>query len=136
MKSKKVILDTNLWISFLISKDFSFLDHFIEKDKIKLIFSEELFSEFLSVAKRSKFKKYFTAKDIKHLALIINKYGILVNVKTDINKCRDRKDNFLLNLAVDGNADYLATGDGDLLEVKTIGKTKILTINELIDEIK
>jgi len=34
MKSKKVILDKNLWISFLISRDFSFLDKYIETGKI------------------------------------------------------------------------------------------------------
>jgi len=26
MKSKKIILDTNIWISFIITKDYSFLD--------------------------------------------------------------------------------------------------------------
>ena len=64
MKSKKVILDTNLWISFLITRDFSFLDNFIETGKMKLIFSEELFSEFISVTERPKFKKYFTESDV------------------------------------------------------------------------
>jgi putative PIN family toxin of toxin-antitoxin system len=135
MEVKKVILDTNLWISFLISKDFSFLDKFIENGRIKLIFSEELFSEFISVSERPKFQKYFSRSDIKHLTQIMNKYGVLVSVTTDINECRDYKDNFLLNLAIDSKADYIATGDNDLLELKRIGETKILTIRELLDEI-
>jgi len=50
---------------FLISKDLSFLDSFVENAKVKLIFSEELFAEFISVAERPKFKKFFTPKDIK-----------------------------------------------------------------------
>jgi len=41
MKSKKVILDTNLWISFLISKKFNAIDSLLEKGDIILIFSEE-----------------------------------------------------------------------------------------------
>ena len=73
IKSKKVILDTNLWISFLISKDFSFLDEYIETGKLKLIFSEELFGEFITVAERPKFKKYFAESDVKHLIEVINK---------------------------------------------------------------
>jgi uncharacterized protein len=40
MKSKKVILDTNLWISFLISKNYSFLDNYVKNGKVKLIFSK------------------------------------------------------------------------------------------------
>jgi uncharacterized protein len=43
---------------------------------------------------------------------------------------RDSKDNFLLNLAVDGKADYLITGDKDLLEIGQIDKTSILTFKE------
>ncbi len=136
MKNKKVILDTNLWISFLISGNFSFLDNYIEKGRVKLIFSEELFGEFILVSSRPKFKKYFSENDIKDLIRIIEKYGVLVKVTTDINECRDYKDNFLLNLAIDANADYIVTGDNDLLEIKTIGKTKIITISELTEELK
>jgi putative PIN family toxin of toxin-antitoxin system len=131
MKSKNVILDTNLWISFLITKDYSFLDQFVVKGKVKLIFSEELFSEFISIAEGPKFKKYFSKSDITQLIQIIDKYGILIKVTSDINLCRDVKDNFLLNLALDSKADFLVTGDKDLLEIKSIQNTKILTVREL-----
>lgn len=53
-----------------------------------------------------------------------------------LNFCRDEKDNFLLNLAVDGNADYLITGDKDLLVLEKIEKTKILTYSEFVTEIE
>lgn len=132
---KKVILDTNLWISFLISKDYSFLDNFIEKGKVKLIFSEVLFYEFISVTERPKLKKYFTEEELKHVIQIINKYGILINVTSQNAICRDKKDNFLLNLAIDSEADYLVSGDNDLLTIKIIEKTKIITIKELVKEL-
>jgi hypothetical protein len=136
MKSKKVILDTNLWISFLISRDFSFLDNYIETGKMRLIFSEELFSEFISVTERPKFKKYFSESDVRHLIQIIDKFGILVQVTAEINRCRDKKDNFLLSLAIDSKADFLVTGDNDLLDLEQINETKILTIQGLRDELK
>ncbi|HWR95047.1 MAG TPA: putative toxin-antitoxin system toxin component, PIN family [Flavobacterium sp.] len=132
MRNKKIILDTNLWISFLISKDYSFLDNYIEKEKVKLIFSSELFSEFISVTERPKLKKYFSEGDVENLIRIINKYGILVDVSTDIDVCRDKKDNFLLNLAIDCGADYLVTGDNDLLVIKEFQNIKIITIKELV----
>jgi len=135
MKNKNVILDTNLWISFLISKDYSFLDNYVLKEKVKLVFSEELFSEFISIAERPKFKKYFSNSDVDKLIQTIDKYGILIKVSSEIKLCRDIKDNFLLNLAIDSDADFLVTGDKDLLEIKNIRKTKIITIRELMDEL-
>ena len=131
MQSKKIIIDTNIWISFLITRDLSFLDKFIENGKLKLIFSTELYSEFLEVIERPKFRKYFHKSDIQHLTQIIDKFGILVEVTSKTEKCRDTKDDFLINLAIDSNADFLVTGDFDLLEIKQINNTKILKIREL-----
>ena len=135
MKNKYVILDTNIWISFLISKEYSFLDNYVLKGKVKLIFSEELFGEFISITEQPKFTKYFSKSDVDKLIQTIDKYGILIKVTSEIKLCRDIKDNFLLNLAADSNADFLVTGDKDLLEIKNFQKTKILTIRELMDEL-
>lgn len=131
MRSKKVILDTNLWISFLITKDYSFIDKFVKNQKLTLVFSNELIHEFLTVATRPKFQKYFTDQDIQQLLRALEKFAIFVEVNSAIELCRDYKDNFLLNLAVDSKAEFLVTGDSDLLELKKIGNAKILTFREL-----
>lgn len=60
----------------------------------------------------------------------------LLEVESNVSVCRDPKDNFLLALAKDGKADYLITGDQDLLSLKRFGKTKILTIVNFIEAIK
>jgi uncharacterized protein len=57
-------------------------------------------------------------------------------VSSEINECRDFKDNFLLNLAIDSKADYLITGDSDLLVITKIRKTKITTWSDFIEELK
>lgn len=136
MKSKKVILDTNLWISFLISKQLNFIDDLLLEGKFKLIFSKELIDEFLTVAKRSKFEKYFSESNVTALLRLFDKYGKLVEVSSQIKSCRDSKDNFLLNLAVDSKADFLVTGDEDLLVLKKIEKTKIIFWSDFVDELK
>jgi uncharacterized protein len=135
MRSKKIILDTNLWISFLITRKLDFIDALIEKKKIKLIFSDELIEEFLIVAKRPKFEKYFSDSDIKELLLLFKDYGKLIKVKSSVNDCRDIKDNFLLNLAIDGKVDFLVTGDKDLLILEKIKKTKILSMPDFMTKI-
>jgi len=136
MRSKRVILDTNLWISFLISKDLSEIDELIHDGKIKLIFSNELIEEFITVAKRPKFTKYFTDADLTELLRLFDNYGKLIKVKIKITESRDIKDNFLLSLAVESKADFLVTGDSDLLILKKIKKTKIVTWNDFTKEIK
>ena len=132
IKEKRIILDTNLWISFLITKDISKLDNRIFTGETILIFSQELLNEFITVVSRPKFKKYFSQEDIIEILDIIDQQAEFVEVRNDIKKCRDEKDNFLLSLAVDGNADFLITGDEDLLELKEIEKTQIVTINQYL----
>ncbi|MFO7828184.1 MAG: putative toxin-antitoxin system toxin component, PIN family [Bacteroidales bacterium] len=136
MKSKKVILDTNLWISFLITRRHPTLDDYLFNGKIKLVFSKELIEEFLTVAKRPKFEKYFADSDIHDLLQLFDSFGELIIVSSDISACRDPNDNFLLNLAVDSKADFLITGDGDLLTIKKIKKTRILNWTDFLNEIK
>jgi len=52
----RLILDTNLWISFLISSKFEKLDELLFNQKSKLLFSQELLEEFVAVAKRPKLR--------------------------------------------------------------------------------
>ena len=132
MKSKRVILDTNLWISFLISKNLSKLDPFIKNRTLILLFSKESIEEFVDVVERPKFKRFFSQKDIELILNLFDLFGELVNIKSDVNICRDAKDNFLLNLSIDGKADYLVTGDKDLLVLKKIKKTQILTMSQFL----
>lgn len=134
MRSKKIILDTNLWISFLISKKFNSIDKLIENNKITLIFSDELISEFVEVVNRPKFEKYFSKNDIEKILDYFDQYGKLVKVKSDIKICRDEKDNFLLNLSIDSKADYLITGDNDLLVLKKIERTKIMNFTDFLEQ--
>jgi putative PIN family toxin of toxin-antitoxin system len=130
-KSVRIILDTNLWISFLITKNYSKLTSLLLSGQVILIFSQELLEEFIAVTQRPKFEKYFSQLDILTLTELIDRYAEFANVTTKITHCRDEKDNFLLSLAVDGNADYLLTGDSDLLDLKEIGKAKIITLSML-----
>ena len=136
IRRQKIIIDTNLWISFLISKNFIDLDILFEKGKVQLLFSKELIEEFIKVTKRDKFKKFFSESDVEKLLIIFESVGKLIEIKSDIKDCRDVKDNFLLNLAVDGKAKYLITGDKDLLILKKIGKSQIISMSGFMELLK
>ena len=128
----RVIIDTNLWISFLINNDYFKLDKTLSDKLATLLYSQELIDEFIEVAQRPKFRRYFSADDLQALLLAMSDRAIFIDVSSTVTVCRDEKDNFLLALAKDGKASHLITGDKDLLVLKRFGKTKILTITEYL----
>lgn len=133
-KVNRIILDTNLWISFLITKDFSKLDELIFSRQTVLLFSNELLDEFIEVARRPKFRRWFSQTDIERILETISEYANFIIIETETNACSDPKDNFLLSLSVDGNADFLITGDRDLLGLHKFGKTKIVTLTKFLED--
>jgi hypothetical protein len=132
-KSLRIIIDTNLWISYILSKKLDQLDELISSNRSQLLFSLELLEEIEATIKKPKLKKYFDETSLDEMFITFEPFIDLVNVKSKVNICRDSKDDFLLALAKDGKADYLLTGDKDLLEIKKFGKTIILTISEFLE---
>jgi putative PIN family toxin of toxin-antitoxin system len=64
-KPRKIILDTNLFISFLITGNFTKLNQFLFSREWTLIFSDELIRELIEVAHRPKFRRFFATAEIE-----------------------------------------------------------------------
>ena len=56
---RRVIVDTNCWISFLIGKRLSSLVDLLSNERVRLVVCDELLEEIREVTKRRKFAKYF-----------------------------------------------------------------------------
>jgi predicted nucleic acid-binding protein len=56
----------------------------------------------------------------------------MVPITSSIRACRDARDDKLLELAVDGRADLIVTGDLDLLELHPFRGIAILTPNDYL----
>lgn len=130
----RVIIDTNLWISFLLTRDIATLDKLFADNSITLLFSQDLLDEFIEVARRPKFKKYFSLSDLQDLLHELSLRAEFIAVTSAVTACRDPKDNFLLSLAADGKATHLITGDKDLLELGDFEETKIVRISAYFSE--
>ena len=133
-KRNRIVIDTNIWISFLLTKDFSAFDKIVSAPNIKLIFSKALIEEFIEVAQRSKFRKYFPPSELEELLFQMYAHGEFITVTSSTTICRDPKDNFLLSLSKDGKASHLITGDKDLLDLKRFAKTQIVTLKMYLAE--
>ena len=137
MSGVRIVIDTNLWISFLIRDRLSTKsDSFLIDEKFTILFSDELLQEFIEVAKRPKFRKYFPVNVIEALTAYLKEHAEFVSINSQIQVCRDVKDNFLLDLCVDGKADFLLTGDKDLLVLGKVKNTRIVRLADFINEMK
>jgi len=126
MKNKrvKVIFDTNVWISFLIGKRLAKIKQYISDGSIT---TEQLFDEIITVTNREKLKRYFPRESVKELIDLLETISEKYKIKPTNFINRDPKDNFLLDLIDFSKAEYLVTGDKDLLEHNPFKTAKILT---------
>ena len=133
MKNKeiKVIFDTNVWISFLIGRRLSIIKKYISDGNILIVTTEQLFTEIKMVTNREKLKKYFPEESVKELVELLETIALKVEIKPTHFINRDPKDNFLLDLIDYSKADFLVTGDKDLLAHNPFKTAKILTPTEL-----
>lgn len=132
----KAVIDTNIFIGILLkSKNcLKIRDAFLD-GVFDIAISPELLAELIVVAHRPKFKDIFMQPDIKELTELLNSDAIMAGRDREYNpqeynipsSCRDRKDNIVLECAAAVKADFIVTGDKDLLELKSFGKTLILT---------
>lgn len=133
MQSKnkyRVIIDTNIFINFLLTRKVMKLDEMIESGDIRLIYNEELLNELLAVMGRPKMKTFFGEKEIQKLLAQLKIFSAFSVVKTKVVACRDPKEDFFLSLAKQSRADFIVTNNKDLLMLEKFGETKIVTLNE------
>jgi putative PIN family toxin of toxin-antitoxin system len=126
---KKLILDTNWWISFIISKNSGGLPDFFFGN-ILFCFSAELAVEIRSVLQYDRIVNRINSQNLEAYLFFEQNIARFFNVVNDVTICRDKKDNFLLALSTTADEDFLITNDEDLLVLQRYGSTQILTLKE------
>jgi len=137
----RVIIDTNVYISALGFDNIllKLLNICIESKFVQIYISDRIHKEIEEVIFRDSFDK-----KIKNSLSRLEKLEFLQNlrlvtttteVEIQLNICRDPKDDKFLELCNTINADYLITGDKDLLDIKQFESTKILRPSEFILEL-
>ena len=126
-KNIKVIFDTNVWISFLIGKRLSFIKNYISNGQVIIVTTEQLLKEIKEVTNRKPLKKYFPQESVIELLQLLETIAKKVEIEPTNFINRDTKDNFLLDLIDFSKADYLVTGDKDLLVHNPFKSATILT---------
>lgn len=122
----RVVIDTNIWISYLIGKQLVSLTDQIVSKSISLILCDQLLEEIILVTKRPKLTKYFKAESVNLLIEWMKIAGEKYDIDNISEGFIDPKDDFLITLSKESQADYLVTGDKALLELRSIQKTAVI----------
>lgn len=132
MQEIRLVVDTNLWISFLLIGSYAKLQDLMSRPGVVLLVSQELLDELSEVASRPKFVRYNMVASLADMLAFAESHFEFVDPVTEVTVCRDPKDNFLLSLSLDGNASHLLTGDKDLLVLNPFYNINIQSISNFL----
>lgn len=132
----RVVIDTNVWISFLIGKRLKSLARLLADSSVVLVVSDQLIEELLQVTRRPSLSRYFPKAAVEELVLLLNEIAEWCSPPATHTFEPDPKDSFLLDLLVSSHADYFVTGDKALLDLRKIGEAKLLNPAQFEKELR
>jgi putative PIN family toxin of toxin-antitoxin system len=114
----RCVIDTNVFVSAAV------LSPSVPRQAVSkvlrgglLLFSEYTMDELKEVLFRSKFDRYVTRKERILFLAQLGSVAEFVPIIQIVRECRDPKDDEFLEVALNGRADVIVTGDVDLLEM-------------------
>jgi putative PIN family toxin of toxin-antitoxin system len=127
MTKLRLVIDTNILISGLMSVNSLPQQVFdYATSQAILLMSDEVQSEIENVISRPKLQKYITLERRTKFLSELSKQVERVTINQQIRACRDPKDDKFLELAVCGEANYIITGDADLLDLHPFQNISII----------
>jgi putative PIN family toxin of toxin-antitoxin system len=93
----------------------------------QLLASDATIMELADVLGRPKFDAYVTIRERQEFLRLFNRVADRIPITRVIQVCRDPKDDKFLELAVNGAAQLIITGDADLLALHPFRGIDILT---------
>ena len=128
------VFDTNTLISALLFRDSiprKAFDRALEKGKI--LISLNVVAELNEVLGREKFNKYVSEQERVEFLIALLQEAIFIEVVEVVTECRDPHDDKFLELAVNGNAEYIISGDRDLLSLHPFREIAIVTPRDFLE---
>lgn len=125
---KRIVVDNNALISRLLlpaSVPGQAVRRAVQTGQ--LLISEPTLSELARVLSRRKFDPYVSVAERQQFLRLLGRVAEMVPIIYLIRACRDPSDDMFLELAVNGGADFIVTGDKDLLALHPFRNIPILT---------
>jgi len=125
---KRVVVDTNTLISRLLLPE-SVPAQAVRRAvaEAQLLASDATLGELAEVLARSKFDRYLTVSERQEFLRLFGRIAEPIPIIHVVQACRDPKDDKFLELAVNGAAHLIMTGDADLLALHPLRGIDILS---------
>jgi putative PIN family toxin of toxin-antitoxin system len=120
------VLDTNVWISYIINGELEWLGHYVVQNKLLIYASPLLLAEIKKVLQYARVKKLLNAPPAVYMNVIIAIVLLKEDIPTAI-KSPDPDDDYVFELAISNSAKAIICGDKPLLNweaspIKVISK--------------
>jgi putative PIN family toxin of toxin-antitoxin system len=132
---KRIVVDTNVMVSRPLAGD-SVPGRAAEKaiHHATLLVSQATMSELADILAQAKFDRYVTIEQRLQFIRLIAHTARFVPIVHAVRECRDPKDDKFLELALDGRADLIITGDAGLLGMHPWREIAILSSSDYLSE--
>ncbi len=130
----RLVIDSNIWISALVfgGNPRRLLESIVSSGH-RIVVCEELFTETRRVLHK-KFPEF--VENFEELALILQPLTEKVKLGSiSIKATQDAKDDYIIETAVIGGAEYIVTGDKDLLVLSKYKNILICDVRSILDVI-
>ena len=125
---ERIVVDTNALVSRLLLPR-SVPGQAVRKavDKGILLVSEATMNELADVLARPKFDRYISLEDRQQFLRLLGRVAEFVPIVYPVHACRDPRDDKFLEVALNGKAELILTGDADLLALHPWQEIAILS---------
>ena len=129
----RFVFDTNVIISAVLFSNSVPGQAFIRAlNHGRMLVSKALVGELSRVLGRDRFDRYVTREERDAFLSSLIRESSLIEISQAVQVCRDPEDDQILELAVNGSATYIVTGDTDLLVLNPFRGIEIVTPAEFL----
>ena len=134
----KALIDTNVWVSALIKAGTpkELLDAWLIESLFIIVYPQWLIDELRNIRSKPRLVARIHPDDVQNLITHIEEDGFLVEPEDVPAVSRDPKDDVFLACAAAAQADFLVTGDDDLLCLQKYRHTQIVTPAQFLQILK
>jgi putative PIN family toxin of toxin-antitoxin system len=132
----RVVIDPILLVNYLLTHRgpiAQIIDTYLAQEDFTLLGCVQLLEELDRVLQYSKFQRYFDDKTRLRFVALIASLSELVDVPDQMPRLvRDPKDDYLIACALAGKADFLVSGDKDVLDIKAVETVKMVAAKQFL----